>query len=126
MPEEPGHAEADALLGDLFAHGTEALAPDVFPYEIGNALKRLRATDAERVATLIRAASIPKLLRPSLDSHRAALGLSVASRISYYDATYVVAAQEHATTLWTEDGEIIAKFPELAQSTTMLRERRRP
>lgn len=77
-----------------------------------------------RTATLVRAASIPTLLRPSLDSHRATLELSAASRISYYDAAYVVAAQEHGTTLWTEDQGIIGKFPELAQDTSTLLARR--
>lgn len=121
VADERGSAEASELLADLMASGIEPIAPDVFPYEVGNALRHLRASPEERIVTLLRACSVPTLLRPTLAARRAALELALASKVSYYDACYVVAAREHDASLWTEDVELLKKFPDVAVSTDSLR-----
>lgn len=123
IQDEPGSLEAQTLLRDLMVGGAEVIAPDVFLYEVGNNLRKLAASNEARLATLERAAGIVRSIRPSADARRATLELATQHGVSYYDASYVVTAREEGAALWTEDRELLRKFPDVAEDTATLRTR---
>lgn len=117
---EIGSGEARAVLGRLIAAGIEPVAPDVFPYEIGHATMRASGSDEARVAMLMRATLVTRLLHPTSEDRRATLRLARDHAISFYDAAYVIAARSEGAVLWTEDHELLEKFPDVAENTATI------
>lgn len=124
-PSAEGSAEAQRTLSEIMADGHELLAPDLLSYEIGNVLRRAHGTPETRLAALERAHSIVQLVRPSPAAREAALEEAVASKLSFYDASYVALAREGSWPLWTEDQEILRKCGDVAVDTARVRASRR-
>lgn len=123
LPAEPAHVDASAALSDLLASGLEAVAPDLFPYEIGNVIRRTGGPAKDRVSTMLEVLQVARLQRPSLDA--LAHSQAAESKLSFYDATYVALAEELGTLLWTEDRAILKSVPEIATDTANIRRRLR-
>lgn len=85
--------------------GTDAMAPEILPYEIGNALsamiKRKQITTTEALRTLKTASTIPVRLI-SIDI-RAALKLAIKFNIYAYDAYFLQCAISLSCPLITLD-----------------------
>jgi len=85
--------------------GTDAMAPEILPYEIGNALsamiKRKQITTTEALRTLKTASTIPVRLI-SIDI-RAALKLAIRFNIYAYDAYFLQCAISLSCPLITLD-----------------------
>lgn len=118
IPHEASHEAALDKLAALASSGIEPIAPDLFPYEVGNAIRRMGGTATERMDLLLDILQLVRLVRPTVD----ALARAQASpaKLTYYDAVYVALAEEHATLLWTEDAAILRAAPDVARSTDEL------
>lgn len=114
---ESGHADAARAFSTAIERGWDVVAPDVFPYEVGSALAR--TGEVGRAALLVEALQYVELRRPSPESFVRALALS-RPKGSFYDAAYVALAEESGGLLWTEDKEILRRFPERAVDTREL------
>ena len=83
----------------------EAVAPDILPYEIGNALsamvKRKQITDVEAMSALATANNIPVRLQ-SVDIQKA-LKLAIEFNIYAYDAYFIQCAKAMSCPLLTLD-----------------------
>lgn len=105
--EEPGHA-----LVIEKTIGARLVAPEVLPYEIGNALiagrkrKRHRLSDKEIQTAYARSQRIPVQL---VQIHIAeALKLALRWNIYAYDAYYLQCARERGLSLMSLDGDLCA------------------
>lgn len=95
--------------------GTEVCAPELLPYEVGNALsamvKRARLSAAEAQAALDSFSQVPVRLLPCDIS--AALELAACHNLYAYDAYFLVTAQKLACPLVTLDRSMRAIAVEL-------------
>ncbi len=98
-----GEPERERLIQAVIGH--ELIAPEVLPFELGNALtamtKKQRLSPEEVVATWDIVSAIPVELR-RIDMS-AALALSVTHGIYAYDAYYLECAVSHRAPLLTLD-----------------------
>ena len=122
-PSEDGHEETASALGELLPSGSEPVAPDIFPYEIGNSIRRASSTAAQRTTLYLDTLQLVRLVRPPVSV--LARALTLAPQVSFYDAAYVATAEDLGTLLWTEDAAILAAVPEIATSTADLKRRLR-
>jgi len=120
-PNEEGHEDVIARLGEVVPAGIEPVAPDVFPYEVGISIRRGSGTGAERVTLMLDALQLVRLIRPSIE----ALGRAQASsaKLTFYDAAYVALAEDLGTIVWTEDQAILKAAPGVASDTRSIRQR---
>jgi predicted nucleic acid-binding protein len=87
-------AYAEAVL-DLLANGVEAMAPAIWPFEVGNALlageKRNRVTVAQVTSILRRIADLPISVDPVQADHafEHVLPLARQTGLTEYDAAYL-------------------------------------
>ena len=120
---EEGHAEAAELFGKLLPLGIEPIAPDIFPYEVGNALRKSKGAAPVRTSLFLDALQLVRIVPSGIDVLARAFGS--ASKLSFYDACYVELAETREALLWTQDDAILKAAPEIAFDTTRLRSRLR-
>ena len=108
--EEPERNEIIALTSD-----TNAIAPEILPYEIGNALsamlKRKKITGSEALSVLKTINNIPVRLVPA-DIHES-LEIAIEFNIYAYDAYFLQCARSLACPLLTLDKRMIQVSSEL-------------
>ena len=108
--EEPERNEIIALTSD-----TNAIAPEILPYEIGNALsamlKRKKITSSEALSVLKTINNIPVRLVPA-DIHES-LEIAIEFNIYAYDAYFLQCARSLACPLLTLDKRMIQVSSEL-------------
>lgn len=119
LQSQPGHKEALACYERALRHGYEPVAPDLYLYEVGNVIARGRS-EAGRLERLLEIQALADVRRPSPEALARALDIAGDGKLSFYDATYVALAEELASTLWTEDREILKRFPRQTADTTEL------
>ncbi len=114
--------DASAVVNLILKRGSKALtsarrnfALDLTGYETGNALWRLclleRKITQDEASTFLRAASdfLSHLLEvpfDELDPSRV-LDIAISKRLTFYDASYIVAAETKRLTLVTDDEELL-------------------
>jgi predicted nucleic acid-binding protein len=111
------HAEGEAQVTEaralLAAHGDEALTAyvvDLGVYELGNVLLRALSWSAEDTADQLDDLAVicgPALV-PAPSWHRAAARLAGEHKLTFYDATFVAAAQATNSTLVSMDKQLLA------------------
>ena len=108
--EEPERNEIITLTSD-----TNAIAPEILPYEIGNALsamlKRKKITGSEALSVLKTINNIPVRLVPA-DIHES-LEIAIEFNIYAYDAYFLQCARSLACPLLTLDKRMIQVSSEL-------------
>ena len=108
--EEPERNEIIALTSD-----TNAIAPEILPYEIGNALsamlKRKKITSSEALSVLKTINNIPVRL-VTADIHES-LEIAIEFNIYAYDAYFLQCARSLACPLLTLDKRMIQVSSEL-------------
>lgn len=104
----------------LLERGPEILAPDILPYELGQAVRRAKGTPAARGAMLSRVAQVIQLVRPTTDERIAALADAEEAGLSFYDASYVRLARSRGIPLWTEDRQILTRCSDVARSSKQI------
>lgn len=108
--EEPEKAEIIALTS-----GADAIAPEILPYEIGNALsamiKRKRITSSEAFSALNTANNIPVRLVSS--DIQESLEIAVEFNIYAYDAYFIQCAKSMSCPLLTLDKRMMQVSSEL-------------
>lgn len=123
-PSESSHVAATARYAALLEGGTRFVTTGFYAFEVGNALARgkpkadipVRFDEARALAGAV-----------ALDDagfHRA-LGLAIEGRLSFYDAAYLALAEQEDGVLWTEDKEILKRFPGRTANTAELGRRGR-
>lgn len=123
VEDEQGHEAAEAVAVAAVAADWALLAPDIYAYEVGNVVRRSTKSPGAKARGLLSAFELVEFRQPALDVFGRALDIALASKVSYYDATYVALAEKEEGLLWTEDKEILRKFPGLATDTAALRAR---
>lgn len=123
FPGEAGHREAAERFAEIVAAGVEVVAPEIYVYEVGNALRRTVGPGAERAAQMLEVLGLARIQSASLDILVRAQ--TSATKLSFYDAAYVALAEELGTLLWTEDRAILKAAPEIATDTANIRRRLR-
>lgn len=107
LRDEEALTEADALLEDAIQRRLALQAPDLFDYEVANALhmavvrNRLQTTRAETALSDYQQIQVRRL--PFESVRRAAFALAQQYRRSVYDASYLAVAQVTGTVLLTGD-----------------------
>lgn len=114
-PSEIGHAEAVAAYASVLDGGSEPLGPDVLLYEVGNFFRRAGRAGAAR--DFLDALETCEFRQMTLEQAVRACALAAKARVSYHDAAYVTLAEAESTVVWTEDREVLRKFPERAVAT---------
>ncbi|HUR69376.1 MAG TPA: type II toxin-antitoxin system VapC family toxin [Candidatus Thermoplasmatota archaeon] len=120
---EVTHTAATERYAALLSGGASFLTTPFYTFEVGNALTRAKPKDLVRERfDEARALAVPaELTQPTL--HRA-LAIAIEGKLSFYDAAYVALAEETGSTLWTEDKEILKRFPRHSASTAELTRKR--
>jgi predicted nucleic acid-binding protein len=116
-PDESAHASMTDRYEQLSLGGARMITTSFYAFETGNALAR------SKVKTLVlgrydeaRALAVPTLLREE-GLHRA-LRIAMEGKLSFYDAAYVALAEQENGLLWTEDKELLRRFPSVAANTS--------
>lgn len=122
-PSESGHDGAREVYAEALESGFAPIAPDIFLYETGHVLGRAGGPAAEHVRTLLGAYELVDVVRPSLEVLSRAAELRQTSGVSFYDASYVALAGDRGTVVWTEDRELVRRFPHIAVDTERLKAR---
>ena len=111
---EAGHREAVAAYSEILDRGFEPLAPDVLLYEVGNFYRREGRARPQGFLDALQACELRQL---TLEQAVRACGVASQARVAYSDVAYIVLAESEATWVWTEDREMLRKFPDRAVST---------
>lgn len=122
---EPQHALANLRYTTLLESGARFVTTPFYVFETGNAIARARPKDLAREryeAARELALSIP-LESPGL---LRAFDVALDGKLSFYDAAYLALAEQEEGTLWTEDKEILKRFPGRSASTAELTRRPSP
>lgn len=112
---EPGSEQA-LRLRDAFATGRVSLvAPTLLFYEVMNAIRFSGVFDAEELVLASRSLSKYEfeIWRPKGRLLELSAQLSVEENVTVYDAVYVALAKRIGSRLFTEDKELLSKFPGL-------------
>lgn len=112
---ERGHAETVDTLAAILDTGVEPIAPDVLVYELGNHARRDSAAFAAR--DLLDAMEVCEYRQLTLEQAVRAYAAARERRVTFHDSSYLTLAEAEGTLLWTEDAELLEKFPERAAST---------
>lgn len=123
VEDQAGHEASKACLRELFERGYRMIAPEVYFFEMGNALSRGAGDPAHKSRMLLAACALVDRLPLSEDAAARAMDLASAKRLSFYDASYAAIAAELDVPLWTEDKEILKKIPERAAATAEILQR---
>ncbi|HWH08809.1 MAG TPA: type II toxin-antitoxin system VapC family toxin [Candidatus Thermoplasmatota archaeon] len=124
VQEEPGHEEATRCYDHAARRGWDVVTTDLFLYEVGNVLARGRA-QAGRAPRLLDALQLAEVRRPSPNALARALGIAGEGKLSFYDAAYLALAEETDGLVWTEDRELLKRFPGRTTDTRELERRLR-
>lgn len=111
LPGQPGHEEAAAALEKALLAGWDVVAPDLYLYETGNVLARAQGKTSDKLHALRDAHAVVEVVRLSPAAAARAMDLAVDGKLSFYDAAYLSLAEERDGVLWTEDREILKRFP---------------
>lgn len=125
LPHEAGHAEAAQAAARAVASGWTLAAPDLFLYEVGQVMARQRGSPAERARGLHLTYELVEMRRPSIQALQRALAVAGEGKLSFYDAAYLALAEEADGLLWTEDRELLKRFPARTADTKELLRRLR-
>lgn len=124
IEDQEGHAESRACIQALLAAGHRLIAPEVYHYEMGNGLSRGPGDAARKARMLSAARGVVDLVPLSESAADRAMAVAAAKKLSFYDAAYLAVAEEADVSLWTEDKEILKRFPGRTASTVELMRRR--
>lgn len=124
VQEEPGHEEASACYDAAANQGWDVVTTDLFPYEVGNVLSRGKG-QAGRAPRLLDALQLAEVRRPSPNTFVRALAVAGEGKLSFYDAAYLALAEEADGLVWTEDRELLKRYPGRTTDTKELRRRLR-
>lgn len=124
VQEEAGHEEAMRCYDAAARLGWDITTSDLFPYEVGNVLARGKGT-AGRAPRLLDALQLAEVRRPSPNAFVRALAIAGEGKLSLYDAAYLALAEEADGLLWTEDRELLKRFPARTTDTKELQRRLR-
>lgn len=97
FPDEEGHAQAQALVGDWVRGDVELVAPPLLPLEVTNAVlvalrqRRLSTSKAEEILQAVQDLCVPVQETPEMTT---VLRLALKYSVSAYDATYIALARE--------------------------------
>lgn len=121
-PDEPVHAAATERYDELVTGGARFVTTEFYAFETGNALARAKVKGpiAERYNEA-RALAVRAVL--SEEGLHRALRIAMDGKLSFYDAAYLALAEQEGALLWTEDKEILKRFPKQAASTAELKKR---
>ncbi len=123
LEDQPGHVEARDAYGAALERGQKVLAPALYQYEVGNVLARTQGKAERRGAMLDAAHAIVDVEHLAPDAFHRALAVATEGKLTFYDAAYLALAEQRDALLWTEDKEILKRFPARAASTQELRRR---
>lgn len=119
--DEAGHDEVRIVFDRLLETGKDTVAPEVFLYEVGNVLARGKGS--KRAERFEEARGLATLIALDHAGSQRAFGIASEGKLSFYDAAYVALAEQRGTVVWTEDKEILKRFPGPSASTAELRRR---
>lgn len=122
---QPGHAAALDALTTVLRLGAEPVAPDLYAYEVGNAISRFGDPAPERARLYLRALEIVSVAQPTVETFLRALDVASSRRLTFYDAAYVALADDRQAPLWTEDRAILKQCSDLAIDSATLTARAR-
>lgn len=120
IEEQGGHAEARTAMDALVAQDRRPLAPEVFTFEVGNVIARAQGKPERKAARFDAARGLVELVPLGDAALARAMGIAVDGKLSFYDAAYLALAEQERATLWTEDREILKRFPKQTASTAEL------
>lgn len=118
---QAGHSDAVAAYTEVVDRGFEPVAPDVLLYEAGNFYRR--AGGAAPARGFLEALQLCEFRQLTLESAVRACSLASVARIGYADASYVALAEAESALVWTDDHDMLRKFPQRAVATADLVER---
>lgn len=118
-PDEPHHASATERYHALVSAGARFVTTSFYVFETGNALARAKqkALAPERYEE-VRALAVPLELADA--GLVRAFRIASEGKLSFYDAAYLALAEQEDATLWTEDKEILKRYPGRTASTAEL------
>ncbi|MFA5861544.1 MAG: type II toxin-antitoxin system VapC family toxin [Candidatus Thermoplasmatota archaeon] len=118
-PDEIRHDATIECYSRMGAAGTLFVTTPFYAYEVGNTLSRARQKDhlQERFQDA-RALALPT--EPTEARLVRALAIAAESKLSFYDAAYVALGEQVGALVWTEDKQILKRFPERAIDTSGL------
>lgn len=124
-PDESVHLAATERYAALLAANGTFVTTSFYAFEVGNVLSRSKRKEpaAERFDEACGLAVPVALAQAGL--HRA-LTIAMDGKLSFYDAAYLALAEQEDATLWTEDKEILKRFPGRSASTAELARKRAP
>lgn len=121
-PDEAVQLAAAERYDELVTAGARFITTEFYTFETGNALAHAKhkALAPERYDEARALAVRVELAEAGL--HRA-LRIAIDGKLSFYDAAYLALAEQEDALLWTEDKEILKRFPKQTASTSELKRR---
>lgn len=123
LDDEAGHVETGAVLEAALGREYATLAPPLYLFEVGNVLARSRGKPERRAERLDAAHALVDVVEVRPPAFHRALAIATDGKLSFYDAAYLALAEQHDATLWTEDKELLKRFPGRTADTKELRRR---
>jgi len=107
---EPGHAAANRLLERWKQGELNLLAPSLWLYEVGNILCLKRPADAFEALAALSDLGLGEIAL-SRDLIERTVMLAQSHRLTFYDASYLAAAEQEKAVLITADGKFYRRLP---------------
>jgi predicted nucleic acid-binding protein len=123
LEDQPGHADAREAFAAALERGHRIVAPALYQYEVGNVLSRAHGKAERRAAMLDAAHAIVDVAHPAPQAFHRALAIAAEGKLTFYDAAYLALAEGRDAILWTEDKDILKRFPARTANTQELRRR---
>ncbi|HEX2022069.1 MAG TPA: type II toxin-antitoxin system VapC family toxin [Candidatus Thermoplasmatota archaeon] len=120
LEDQPGHAQARDAFGAALKRGRRVLAPQLYLFEVGNVLARAQGKAERRAAALDAAHALVDVADLQPASFHRALSVAADGKLTFYDAAYLALAEQQGGVLWTEDREILKRFPARTADTQEL------
>ena len=108
---EPGHAAANRLLERWQQGELNLLVPPLWIYEVGNILCLKRPADAATVLAVLWDLGLGEV-PSSRGLIQRTVTLAQSHGLTFYDASYLAAAEEINGTLVTADGKLYRRLPQ--------------
>lgn len=122
LSAQPGHEDALAALEKALQNSWGVVAPDLYLCETGNVLSRAQGKAADKLRAVQDAHALVDTVPLSATALARAVDVASDGKLSFYDAAYLAIAEEVGGLLWTEDREILKRFPgRTADTKEMLR-----
>lgn len=125
LPTQAGHADALAAMEKALQNSWGVVAPELYLYETGNVVARAQGKVADRLRVLQDAHALADVTRLSDAALARAMDVAADGKLSFYDAAYLALAEDVGGLLWTEDREILKRFPGRTADTKELLRRLR-